>query len=344
MAKMSEKMGGPKMNVTELSNDNFINKTAKYDYDQSKSQIKKIANQNQGLITSLNKIIQDPDSTPQEVQDAKNKLADATQQLDLANNILNSGDYGAMQPRFDSEGNISSLDILINKDTALTDGMLNTGAHEFVHATFANTLKSDPNMRKILGGQLKQILEGKGVTFSSQAKLDEFNARIQGYDPDVRGEEMMAIASEMMLDGDISFNDGVLQKLKDVFRRFSQNVLGYSIKFNTTEDIKNFMRDYHHSIENNKPSKAIAKMLAKGANGKIFKDARTPAERKSEAMYSKNLEAITKKNPDWKRDFDQYTQNPDGTPKYDTKEDFQTSDDFWPAFQQIRKSQALKNS
>ena len=343
MAKMSEKMGGPKMNVTELSNDNFINKTAKYDYDQSKSQIKKIANQNQGLITSLNKIIQDPDSTPQEVQDAKNKLADATQQLDLANNILNSGDYGAMQPRFDSEGNISSLDILINKDTALTDGMLNTGAHEFVHATFANTLKSDPNMRKILGGQLKQILEGKGVTFSSQAKLDEFNARIQGYDPDVRGEEMMAIASEMMLDGDISFNDGVLQKLKDVFRRFSQNVLGYSIKFNTTEDIKNFMRDYHHSIENNKPSKAIAKMLAKGANGKIFKDARTPAERKSEAMYSKNLEAITKKNPDWKRDFDQYTQNPDGTPKYDTKEDFQTSDDFWPAFQQIRKSQALKN-
>ena len=350
MAKMSEKMGGPKINVQELNNDNFINRTAKYDYNQSKSQIKKIANQNQGLITSLNNIIQDPNSTPQEIQDAQTKLDNATQQLDLANNILNSGDYGVMQPRYDANGNIESLDVLINKDTALTDGMLNTGAHEFIHATFANTLKADPNMRKILGGQLKQILEGKGVTFSSQAKLDEFNARVASYKNkdgspalDIQGEEMMAIASEMMLDGDISFNDGVLQKLKNVFRRFTQNTMGYDIAFNKTEDIKNFMRDFHYSIENNKPSPAIANMLAKGANGKIFKDARTSAERKSEAMYNRNLESITKKNPDWKRDFDQYTQNPDGTKKYNSKEDFQTSDDFWPAFQEIGKSKALKN-
>tara|TARA_R110002012_G_scaffold148924_3_gene307906 strand:- start:377 stop:7255 length:6879 start_codon:yes stop_codon:yes gene_type:complete len=198
-------------------------------------------------------------------------------------------------------------------------------------------------MRKILGGQLKQILEGKGIEFSSQQKLDEFNERVSGYDVDQQGEEMMAIASEMMMDGDINFNDGILQKLKNVFRRFAQNVLKYDIKFDTTEDIKNFMRDYHYSLKNNKPSEAIARMLAKGANGKIFKDARTPAERKNEALYSRNIDALESKNPDWKPSFDQYTQNSDGTKRYDNKEDFQASDDFWPAFQEIAKSEGLKN-
>ena len=343
MAAMAEKMGGPKMNISEVNNDQFIDKTTRYDQDMSKSQVQEIANMNSDLVTSLNEIIADPNSTKQEIQDARDALADPTQQLNIADNLLNSKDYGVMQPKFDSKGNIESLDILINKDTALTDGMFNTAAHEFIHATFANTLKSDPMMRKILGGQLKTILEGKGVTFSSQSALDTFNKRIQGYDQDVRGEEMMAIASEMMMDGDIKFNNGVLQKLKNVFRRFAQNKLGYDIKFDKTEDIKNFMRDFHYSLENNKPSPAIARMLAKGANGKIFKDARTPAERKSEAMYNRNIEQITKKYPDWKPSFDQYTLNPDGTKKYKTKEDFQTSSDFWPAFQEISKSEGLKN-
>ena len=84
-------------------------------------------------------------------------------------------------------------------------------------------------------------------------------------------------------------------------------------------------------------------MLAKGANGKMFKDARTPKERKDQSSFSKNIDAVEDKNPDWKGSFDNFTQNPDGTPKYETKEDFQMSDDFWPAMTEIMNSKPLRN-
>ena len=60
----------------------------------------------------------------------------------LANNILNNSDYGVMQPKYDNKGRIRDIDILINKDSSIEDGMFNTAAHEFIHAAFSNTLKS----------------------------------------------------------------------------------------------------------------------------------------------------------------------------------------------------------
>ncbi|ASF00228.1 hypothetical protein [uncultured virus] len=103
------------------------------------------------------------------------------------------------------------------------------------------------------------------------------------------------------------------------------------------------MKDYHTSIKTNKVNPAIARMMAKGANGKIFKDARTPEQRKDQQQFNKNINAVEDKNPDWKPSFDNFTQNPDGTPKYETKEDFQMSDDFWPAMTEIMNSKPLRN-
>ena len=55
---------------------------------------------------------------------------------------------------------------------------------------------------------------------------------------------MMAVMSEMLINGDISINNSVSEKIAGVFRRFSQNVLGYDIKFDSQQDIKNFLTDY----------------------------------------------------------------------------------------------------
>tara|TARA_R100001510_G_scaffold57409_1_gene65367 strand:+ start:2512 stop:11778 length:9267 start_codon:yes stop_codon:yes gene_type:complete len=335
MASMAAEYGAPAINIIETDREGFAERESKYDQNMSKAQVENIASENLGMIEGLNEIINDPNSTDSEVESARELLQDSEGQLKIADNLLAADDYGVMQPKFDSKGNLSGIDIIVNKETAITDGMLNTPAHEFIHATFANTIKADPSMRKILGGQLKTILEGKGVTFSSRAKLSEFNKRIAAYNPDQQGEEMMAIASEMMLDGDIKFNDGVLQNLAGVFRRFTQKHLQRDIKFDTTEDIKNFMRDYHYSIANNKPSKAIAKMLAKGANGKIFEDARTPEERKRQRLHNKAVQQNVESDPDLMETYDQYTKNSDGTPKYETQEDFESSPDFYDAYFEI---------
>ena len=338
---MAAEYGAPVVNIIETDREGFSERESRYDQNMSKAQVENIASENIGMVEGLNEIINDPNSTDSEVENARELLKDAESQVKIADNLLAADDYGVMQPKFDNKGNLTGIDIIVNKETAITDGMLNTPAHEFIHATFANTLKADPAMRKILGNQLKTILEGKGVTFSSTAKLNEFNKRIAAYNPDQQGEEMMAIASEMMFDGDIKFNDNVLQKLAGVYRRFTQKYLGRDIKFDTTEDIKNFMRDYHYSIANNKPSKAIAKMLAKGANGKVFEDTRTPKERKRQRLHNKSVQQNMESDPDLMATYDKYTKNADGTPKYKTQEDFESSPDFYDAYFEILQGKKL---
>jgi len=101
------------------------------------------------------------------------------------------------------------------------------------------------------------ILNSKGVTFSSPRKAREFNKRIQQYDTNNNGEEIMAIASEMMVDGDIKFKDGPVQKIRDVFRRFTNNQIGRDIKFDNNNDVKNFMKrnDEYFDTSGSKQSK-----------------------------------------------------------------------------------------
>ena len=153
----------------------------------------------------------------------------------------------------------------------------------------------------------------------SQADLDLFNKRVKGYKTTKQGEEAMAIAMEMYRKGQIKFNDSFFTKIKGVFRRFTRSFFNRDIKLDTVEDIKNFMRDYDISIKNNKPSKAIARMIAKGAKGKMFKDAKSPQEIIKEVTFSKNVEQVLKEDPLVKKDFDKYVQDEGGNKKYKTK-------------------------
>ena len=355
MQEMINKMGGVKMRTREVRGDEFadiVSKSQAKNEDGSSmslEQIDEVSIQNKGLIEGLKSIISDKSSTEQEIADAQEMLNEAEGQVLMADSILNSNlDYGIMIPKFNDKGNIEGLDVVVNKDAAIKDGMFSTAAHEFIHATFYNTLKADPLARKILGEQVQNILQDPSVEFAPGA-LDRFNKRISTYSNyDSQGnltnsawEEVMAIASEMMADGDIKFNDSLLQKLKNVFRRFSQNYLKGDIEFNTTEDVKNFMRDYHHSVNKNKPNKAIAKMLVKGANGKMFKDARSKKQRQSEASFSRAVDLNLKSNPDLIQEFDQFVKNSDGSPKYRNHEEFKLSPDYQNALLHILEGRAL---
>ena len=342
--KEAESMGAPNVVIETLNQKDYAEEVKKYKEDNEGLDSKKLENivsEKEGIIQGLNEIINDKNSTPEEIQDAKEKLKNPESVVDIASNILNNSDYGVMQPKFDKDGNISDMAILINRDAAIEDGRFNELSHEFVHATFANTLKFDPKAREVLGDQLQEILTGDDVVFSSRRKANEFNKRVNSYDPNLRGEEGLAIISQMMMDGDVKFKTSALQKSRDVFRRYSQDYLNAPIAFNTSNDIKNFLKDYHYSIKNNKPSKAIAKMLAKGANGKMFKDARTPAQRKGMANFSKAVKKNIESNPDLKSGFDNLVQNNDGTKKHKDNNDFKLSPDYIKGYEQIVDSKLL---
>ena len=344
MNKEANEMGGPKVEIKTLKQKDFSEEVKKYeigDGDMSSKALENITAEKEGIVQGLNEIINDKNSTPEEIQDAKEKLKNPQAVVDMASNILNNSDYGVMQPKVDKNGNISEINILINEDAAVEDGVFSTAAHEFIHASFANTLKFDPKMREVLGEQLVNLFTSGDVQFKSIRKRREFNKRINQYESNKQGEEALAIISEMMLAGDVKLKTNALQDLKGIFRRFSHNYLGVPITFNKTKDIKNFIIDYNKSIANNRPSKAIAKMLAKGANGKMFKDARTPAQRKGMANFSKAVKKNIESNPDLKSEFDNLVQNNDGTKKHENNDDFKLSPDYIKGYEQIVDSKLL---
>ena len=248
--------------------------------------------------------------------------------------------FGAMVPILDSKGELTGVQIIINKDTALKSGKGSTGFHELAHAVLHNTIKQDPKTRQILGGKLKNILKGSGLKFKTPAAEAEYYARISSYDANNNGEEMLVIASEMLSDGELEFNDTLLQKLKDFIRQFSQQYMKVDIKLETQDDVRNFLKDFHTSVENNKPSKALARMMTKGAKGKLVAES-SAAEVNNEASFSRAVDLNLKSNPDLMQTFDQYTKNEDGSPKYETQEDFEASEDYYNAYSEIVEGNTL---
>jgi len=341
MANMVAKMGGPTISIQQLTNEKYqqaVKEIESKKQDMSKSEIEARTSELEALYDDYTNII-DNSKNKKDVEAAKKKRAEITNELGVGINILKSNSAGVMSPIIE-DGKITGMNILINKDAVVDNGMFNTGAHEFIHATFANTLKGDPAMRQVLGGQLQNIMDGKGITFKP-GKEAEFKAKISQYRQDQQGEEMMAVMSEMLIKGDISINNSVSEKIAGVFRRFSQNYLGYDIKFDSQQDIKNFLTDYSKSFKNNKPSKAIARMIAEGANGKIFKDARTPEQIKDESMFSLAVQKNLKSNPDLRQDIDSAVQNNDGSSKHLNNEDFKASPEYIEAFNKITESRLL---
>jgi hypothetical protein len=360
MAELAEQHGAPKVEIEEVSGKEMAKKRSKHEQNMSAGRVSKIAKRNEGVIKAMEAIIADPKSTKAEVADAKAKLKDAKQQVSIAYNLLRSDTNGVMQATFDKKGNIASIKILLNKDAMIKNGRINTAAHEFIHAVFANTLKFDPQMREILGNKLIDILTNdKNVSFKSDMARRTFIKRVSVYSKEKQGEEMLAIAAEMLIDGDIIIKKPGLKRLAKLFNDFVLRMFGYDLKwgreievdeisFDTAEDIKQFLILYRDSIINNKPSAAIAKMLAKGANGKMFEDAKNPDERKNISMESKAVEVALDNNEDLmfnknKTGFDDIiwntTFNEDQWVKEDLKykndEEFKVSQGFWSGYSKI---------
>lgn len=339
-AEMAKEMGGVDVNVTSKNETDYNNTVSKDQSGMSESQVNDATMVNEAIVESAEQIVRDPKSTEAEISDAKNIIEKAKTEVNIGASIINNNNsYGAMIPQI-VDGNLKRMNIVLNKKKAIKDGKINTPAHEFIHTTVKNTLRGDPQMRQVVGKQMKKILEGKGIKFKP-GKLNEFNKRVAGYSNNQKGEEMLAIASEMMFDGDLNMDGGVLTKLTDVFRRFTQNVMGYDIKLDSTQDLKNFLKDYHQSISKNKPSPAIAKMLAKGANGKIFNDVRTEAQVKQEASFSQAVDLNRRSNPDLKSEFDNLVKNSDGNTKFDNNDTFKNSSEYYEAYTKIVDGKSL---
>ncbi len=328
---LANKMGPVKTTFRRVNAKEFEKRSIKGEGLDSKAELENIVSKSKGISDAMDEIINDPNSSPEEIADAKrikkeNSVAD---NIRIGEDMLMSkNNFGTMIPQI-KDGKLVGMEILINEDTALENGEFTVGAHEFVHAAFRNTLGGDPVARVAMGKQIDKIINDKDVEFASKTARKKYNERLKLYDGNIQGEEKLAFLSEMVLNEDVKFkNDGPINKIKGLLRRFSQNVLGFPIKFDNKNDVVNFLKDYKKAYDTNSASPAIAKMLQKGANGEIFNDPRSLKQRNAEQAFSRAVDLNRQQNPDLKREFDQFILNSDGKPKYKSHQEFKDSPDY----------------
>ena len=297
------------------------------------------------LKNSLQKVIEDPrasDSRKQSVQ----KMIDNIDNL-LDEQAENKFNYGAQVPVFDDNGKLTGHKIFINKEMSIQDGFFTTGAHEFLHAALHNTIQENPAVANALATSLLQSIKDSGASFDTQ----EFNRRMQAYSPEKRGEETLTVLSEMMVAGKLNFNDSVWIKIGDFIRQTFSRFSSRDIKFDTANDVKNFLKDYSKSIQKGYVNKSIVQMAVKGAEGSIIEEARKKQDTPEEAdafnetlrqgSFSKAMKREVKNNPDLKQNFDKFVQDENGDTKYTSKDDFKASSDFSSAYLEIMEGRAL---
>ena len=193
--------------------------------------------------------------------------------------------------------------IVINRDVAIKEKAVNIAGHEFLHAVLFNTLKADnklqkdPNKRVALGSSLNDMLQDL-----DKNQLDEsgFTQRIEQYKGSegsaAASEEVMTALSDFLAADKLNFKENALTKIGDFVRRKLQD-FGVSIKFDTSKDVYNFIRDYNKSIAGTKGlNRAQKKLIKQGAKGRLIDAANLATKNKTSISVDGNTVSFSKKD------------------------------------------------
>ena len=218
-------------------------------------------------VEKLKKVAKDFDVEITEVdQEGANKI-----RSELAGKPKESTAYGFI---YTDKNNKSQ--IVLNKDQIFEDAKINTGAHEFLHFALNETLKSTDKEAafKTLASSVGDLL----LSSELLGNVDKFNSRLEQYQSSFEkgdissaqlAEEQLVILSEAMLDGEFKVKETTMSKLKDIVRRFLSTI-GVEAKFNTDQDVLNFIKDYNRSISKGKLTRGQKKTIKKGIKGKLI--------------------------------------------------------------------------
>ena len=226
----------------------------------------------------------------------KEKLIELGKSEEFAEENKNS--YGA----FVTDKNGNEL-LVVNKEAAISDSVVSTGQHEFLHKLLKSRFESKPEELKKAANLLKEEIQsinektGQGSTFI---------ARLKGYEVDLASgelsesgyyEEVFTLFSEALSSKDIEINKSVIGKIGDFIRQAFQNAGFKKIKFNNAEDVKNFVLDYNKAFSKGSIKGSLAgdtKSFAIGSSVSLSKssDIETKIEELSDRYYDGEIDDI----------------------------------------------------
>ena len=215
----------------------------------------------------------------------------------------NKEDYAALFGRkgskaykeaLSADGHISDdgKTFYVNREIAAQEGAIAVGSHELLHAVIGKSYsKLTTEAKKKLNTEFLGLL-GKNEKAAILTRL----AGAYGITGDkvFTTEELFTAFSDEIVDGGLSFNEGVFGKIKNTVHKVL-NSLGVKKEFKNARQTYNFLKDYSKNIKEGKLTER-AKEFAKedpGAEGK--RESRSTVNLdKGEGDISQKIDVLTK--------------------------------------------------
>ena len=199
--------------------------------------------------------------------------------------------------------------IVINKEIAAEDAAVNVAAHELLHGVLFNTVGKNPEAAEVLSEALKVEINKIDTDI---LKDSDFKNRLDAYKNDptaIQAEETLTLFADAVANGEIKYNETVFTKIGDIVRRILQQAGLSDIKFNTSRDVFNFIKDYNNSIVKGQLTKAQTKLTQEAATGALISD--TQADQTTQIRESKGaLDAINNIIPSNIKTKEQFQSDP----------------------------------
>ena len=151
--------------------------------------------------------------------------------------------------------------IVVNKDVAGRTGAINVGAHELLHAIVGKHMQGLDSAGKIELGKSFMNTLTKEQNNAVRKRLKE-DYQLEG-DAVFASEEIFTAFSDAITRNEITFDEGVFSKLKNIIEEILRKV-GIRKEFANGRQVYNFLKDYQKSIAAGGEISSRAKSLADG--------------------------------------------------------------------------------
>jgi hypothetical protein len=251
------------------------------DYDnaaeQRQKQIQKINDEVDAQIEAINKEIQALTDAEKGIKNRDKKNGAKIKKLQQDRRALAKSKthllHGSMQPGFFyKDAKTGKFFFVINKSAAERSGNYFVAGHEGFHALLWQTSQTEQG-RKIIKAMgfalLNKLTETYGKGFLNSYVAQKFQKGINDgiyYNEktgEIEWEEVLAIFSEALAQGDIKINTSFLGQITSIVRRMARET-GLNFEIGGGKDVINFIKDYNREFTRGRFSRGFNKIRKNG--------------------------------------------------------------------------------
>jgi len=223
----------------------------------------------------------------------------------------------------------STGNIFINKEVAEKVRNVNTAGHEILHAILNNSFKEPGQLNNVvkefksvlpkdIADQIQQRIDTKYKfkTFESESQASkiygptEIKNTVQNDDgtvtielvEDAYNEEYLTAFADIVQNNKVIYtqNENVFTQLGDFLKPIFRKKGYGTIKFNTGQDVYDFIESYQKQITKGELDPATIKAAKEGIGGKLVTETKTEIKPKEKVAFSETADATIKKSIDKK--------------------------------------------